>query len=98
GMHETIIDTLDTMKIMGLEDLFQIALNFLTQIDFSQSKMPDTVSLFESTICYVGGLLSAYELNGNQPQILVNKAEQLASKLVLGFQGSIGVPFGFVDF
>ncbi|KAF8584132.1 glycoside hydrolase family 47 protein, partial [Ramaria rubella] len=54
--------------------------------------------LFESTIHYVSGLLSAYELNSNQPQILINKAEQLASKLVLGFQGAVGIPFRFVDF
>lgn len=89
---------MSTMKIMGLEDLFQSAINFSSQIDFSQSKTPDTVSLFESTIRYVAGLLSAYELNGNQPQALVDKAKQLTDKLVLGFQGATDVPFGFVDF
>ena len=86
------------MKIMGLEDLFQIAVNFSSHINFTESQTPDTVSLFESTIRYVGGLLSAYELNGNQPQILVDKAHELADKLKLGFNGAVGVPFGFVDF
>jgi mannosyl-oligosaccharide alpha-1,2-mannosidase len=85
------------MKIMGLDDLFQKAVNFSSQIDFSESKTPDTVSIFESTIRYVGGLLSAYELNGNQPQVLVDKAQQLTDKLALGFAAS-AVPFGFVNF
>ena len=86
------------MKIMGLEDLFQIGVNFSSHTDFSMSKTADTVSLFESTIRYVGGLLSAYELNGNQPQILVDKAKQLTDKLVLGFADGNPIPFGFVDF
>lgn len=83
---------------MGLEDLFDIGVNFSSHIDFSNSNTPDTVSLFESTIRYVAGLLSAYELNGNKPQVLVDKAKQLADKLVLGFEGAVDVPFGFVDF
>jgi mannosyl-oligosaccharide alpha-1,2-mannosidase len=86
------------MKIMGLEDLFQIGLNFATSIDFSQSKTKDTVSVFESTVRYIGGLLSAYELNGRKPQLLVDKAKQLANGLSLGFQGSVVLPFGYVDF
>lgn len=98
GWGATIVDALSTMKIMGLEDLFQLGVNFSSHIDFSESNTPDTVSLFESTIRYVGGLLSAYELNGNKPQVLVEKAQQLADKLALGFEGSVAVPFGFVDF
>jgi mannosyl-oligosaccharide alpha-1,2-mannosidase len=89
---------MSTMKIMGLEDLFQIGVNFSSHINFNQSQTSDTVSLFESTIRYVGGLLSAYELNDNQPKILVDKAQELTNKLILGFEGSVGVPFGFVDF
>ncbi|KAF8512523.1 glycoside hydrolase family 47 protein [Hysterangium stoloniferum] len=94
----TIVDAMSTMKIMGLEDLFNIAVNFSSHIDFSHSNTPDTVSIFESTIRYVGGLLSAYQLNGNKPQILVQKAQQLADKLSLGFAGTSPIPFGFVDF
>jgi mannosyl-oligosaccharide alpha-1,2-mannosidase len=89
---------MSTMKIMGLEDLFQFAVNFSSHIDFNMSNTPDTVSLFESTIRYVGGLLSSYELNGKQPQVLVDKAKQLTDKLALGFNGESPIPFGFVDF
>lgn len=93
-----MVEALTTMKIMGLEDLFQIGLDFSVNIDFSKSKTPDTVSVFESTVRYIGGLLSAYELNGKKPQALLDKAKQLADKLSLGFQGNAAVPFGFVNF
>lgn len=95
----SIVDAMSTMKIMGLDDLFQNAVNFVSTIDFSQSKTASTVSVFESSIRYVGGLLSAFELNGNQPQILVQKAQQLADKLAIGFTSSPSpIPFGFIDF
>jgi mannosyl-oligosaccharide alpha-1,2-mannosidase len=37
--------------------------------------------VFESTIRYVGGLLSAYELSGKTHDILLSKARELADKL-----------------
>ena len=45
--------------------------------------------MFETTIRHVGGLLSAYELSGGQPQydILVNKAEEVAQQMAYGFNG-----------
>lgn len=94
----SILDGMDTMKIMGLDDIFEIALNFTSHVDFSQTDTGDTISVFESTIRFVGGLLSAYELNGNQPRFLVDKAEQLAQKLALGFTGSSPIPFNSIDF
>jgi mannosyl-oligosaccharide alpha-1,2-mannosidase len=44
-------------------------------------------SLFESTIRYVGGLISAYELSGKQEQnfFLIEKAKQLADRLSLAW-------------
>ena len=45
------------------------------------------VSLFETTIRHVGGLLSAYELSGKQNYTLVQKAEQVAQQLVYAFSG-----------
>lgn len=45
------------------------------------------ISLFESTIRYIGGLLSAYELSGKQHRSLVTKAAQLADKLIYAWVG-----------
>jgi len=42
-------------------------------------------SVFESTIRYVGGLISAYELSGKQHFFLVQKAQQLADRLSLAW-------------
>ncbi|GJJ15116.1 hypothetical protein Clacol_009391 [Clathrus columnatus] len=98
GWGASIIDGMDTMKIMGLDDLFEQALNFSQFIDFSETDTGDTISVFESTIRYVGGLLSVYELNGNQPQFLVDQAESLAKKLALGFTGSSPIPWNSIDF
>ena len=42
-------------------------------------------SVFESTIRYLGGLISAYELSGKQHQFLIQKAQQLADRLSLGW-------------
>ena len=42
-------------------------------------------SLFESTIRYVGGLVSAYELSGKQHFSLIEKAKQLADRLSLAW-------------
>ena len=42
-------------------------------------------SIFESTIRYVGGLISAYELSGKQHFFLIEKAEQLGDRLSLAW-------------
>jgi hypothetical protein len=44
-------------------------------------------SVFESTIRYVGGLISAYELSGKLEQnfFLIEKAKQLADRLSLAW-------------
>ncbi len=42
-------------------------------------------SIFESTIGYLGGLISAYELSGKQYFFLIQKAQQLADRLSLGW-------------
>lgn len=41
--------------------------------------------MFETTIRYLGGLISAYELSGKQYTFLIDKAEQLANRLSLAW-------------
>ncbi|KAF5356932.1 hypothetical protein D9756_006500 [Leucocoprinus leucothites] len=98
GWGASIVDGMDTMHIMGLTDYFNEAVTFASNIDFSKSNTSDTVSVFESTIRYIGGLLSAYELGGKQQGALVEKARQLADKLILAWVGGNTIPFGRVDF
>jgi mannosyl-oligosaccharide alpha-1,2-mannosidase len=42
-------------------------------------------SIFESTIRYIGGLISTYELSGKQHFFLIEKAKQLADRLSLAW-------------
>ncbi|KAH9478544.1 putative mannosyl-oligosaccharide alpha-1,2-mannosidase 1B [Psilocybe cubensis] len=98
GWGASIVDAMTTMKIMDLDDLFLEAVEFASNIDFSESNTEDTVSVFESTIRYIGGLLSSYELSGKQYPALVNKAKQLADKLSFAWVGTNDIPFGHIDF
>ncbi|KAI0289404.1 glycoside hydrolase family 47 protein [Multifurca ochricompacta] len=98
GWGATIVDAMSTMYIMNLTDFFEEALNFTQTIDFTESKTSGTVSIFESTIRYLGGLISAYELSGKQHSFLIDKAKQLADRLSLGWSRGNTIPFGFVDF
>ncbi|CAL1699575.1 unnamed protein product [Somion occarium] len=85
GWGATVVDSLTTLKIMGLENLFNDAVVFASKIDFSISHTTDTVSVFETSIRYLGGLLSAYELSGGQFPQLITKAKQVADKMAFAF-------------
>ncbi|KAJ6547673.1 seven-hairpin glycosidase [Mycena capillaripes] len=98
GWGASICDAMTTMKIMGLDDFFAEAVNFTSVIDFSQSQTSDTVSVFETTIRYLGGLLSAYELSDQQYPALLDKARELGDKLAYAWVGDSDIPFGFLDF
>ncbi|PPQ72724.1 hypothetical protein CVT24_012558 [Panaeolus cyanescens] len=98
GWGASIVDAMSTMHIMGLDDLFLEAVNFSSKIDFSHSLTPDTVSVFETTIRYLGGLLSAYELSNQQFPVLLQKAQELGDKLAFAWSRGNVVPFGFLDF
>ncbi|KAG2363458.1 glycoside hydrolase family 47 protein [Suillus spraguei] len=84
--------------IMGLTDWFEQAVNHTANTDFSVSHTSDTVSLFETTIRYVGGFLSAYELSGEKYPILVEKAQDLADQMAYAWVGNQVIPFGYIDF
>ncbi|KAJ3556391.1 hypothetical protein NM688_g2055 [Phlebia brevispora] len=98
GWGTTIVDNLDTMWIMGEEDLFREAVEFTSQIDYNISHTDSTISVFETTIRYLAASLSAYELSGQKYPILVTKAKQVADKLSVGWVGDNKVPFGEIDF
>ena len=82
GMGVTIIDLLDTLYIMGMEQEFARARRWVAE-ELSLHKVSHTISVFESIIRIVGGLLSAFDLS-NDPMFLV-KAKQLTDRLLMGF-------------
>lgn len=84
GMGATLVDSLDTLWIMGMKDEFKAAMSGLKKIDFTTSTLKE-VNVFETTIRYLGGLLSAYDVSGHQYRILLETATALGDMLYLAF-------------
>lgn len=62
GWGASAVDALSTALVMEQWDIVEQITNFIPNIDFSKSVEGITVSLFETTIRYVGGMLSGYDL------------------------------------
>ena len=84
GWAATLIDTLDTLWIMDMREEFAEAVGAVKEIDFTTTNA-DEVNIFETTVRYVGGLLSAYDLSGGQYPILLEKAVELGDMLYAAF-------------
>ncbi|OBT90838.1 hypothetical protein VE02_00404 [Pseudogymnoascus sp. 03VT05] len=81
GWAATIVDSLDTLWIMGLKDEFEEALETVEKIDFTTS--PKTsIPVFETTIRYLGGLLAAYDISDAKYPVLLTKATELGEILM----------------
>lgn len=94
GWGATLVDSLDTLWIMGFEDEFKEALVALKQIDFTTTGKND-IPLFETTIRYLGGLLGAYDVSGGKYSILVDKAVELADVLMGAFDTPNRMPITY---
>lgn len=82
GWAATLVDALDTLVIMDLKEEFKEAVDLVKNIDFSRT-FRDDIPMFETTIRYLGGLLAAYDLSGEQ--VLLEKAVQLGDNLISAF-------------
>ncbi|XP_029372403.1 endoplasmic reticulum mannosyl-oligosaccharide 1,2-alpha-mannosidase isoform X1 [Echeneis naucrates] len=93
GLGLTLIDSLDTMWILGLKEEFGEARTWVEK-ELSFSKNVD-VNLFETTIRVLGGLLSTYHLTGDQ--LFLDKAKDLGSRLMPAFKTPSKIPFSDVN-
>ncbi|KAM3874595.1 LOW QUALITY PROTEIN: endoplasmic reticulum mannosyl-oligosaccharide 1,2-alpha-mannosidase [Diretmus argenteus] len=93
GLGLTLVDSLDTMWILGLKEEFEDARNWVEK-ELSFSKNID-VNLFESTIRILGGLLSTYHLSGDQ--LFLEKAKDIGSRLMPAFKTPSKIPFSDVN-
>lgn len=84
GWAATLVDSLDTLWIMGLKEEFEEATNAVKNIDFTITDRPD-LPLFEVVIRYLGGLIAAYDLSSGTYRVLLEKAEELAEVLMGAF-------------
>ncbi|CAH7674958.1 glycoside hydrolase [Phakopsora pachyrhizi] len=96
GWGATIVDSLTTLQLMGLVEEFSEALDHIKKIDFSNTT--SEVSLFESTIRYIGGMISAYEASARSQRILLRKSIELADRLMFAWKNDSALPFGYLNF
>ena len=82
GWAATLVDSLDTLWIMGLKEEFDEAVDAVVNIDFGVSTL-ETINVFETTIRHLGGFLAAYDLSGDDR--LLNKAVELGEMLYVAF-------------
>ncbi|KAK5172708.1 uncharacterized protein LTR77_002828 [Saxophila tyrrhenica] len=76
----TLVDSLDTLWIAGMEEEFDEAVAIVEKIDFTTSLRQD-IPIFETTIRYLGGLIAAYDVSGKNYITLLDKAVELGEVL-----------------
>ncbi|RCV27590.1 hypothetical protein SETIT_5G336600v2 [Setaria italica] len=104
GYALTLIDSLDTLALLGDKEKFGAAVEWVGKnVRFDINK---TVSVFETNIRILGGLLSAHLIasdyaTGMRIQSyddqLLNLAADLAQRLLPAFDTPTGIPFGSVN-
>lgn len=82
GWAATLVDSLDSLWIMGMKKEFEEAVTAAMEIDLSRSTTHQ-INLFETTIRHLGGFLSAYDLSGDQR--LLQKARNFGDMLIVAF-------------
>jgi mannosyl-oligosaccharide alpha-1,2-mannosidase len=110
GMGWIIVDALDTLMLMNLTSRLIHGREWLsTSLDYNQDQ---EVNTFETTIRMLGGLLSAHYLSTTFPELAplaeddegqigedlyLEKAKDLADRLMGAFESPSGVPFASVN-
>ncbi|KAF2657771.1 glycoside hydrolase family 47 protein [Lophiostoma macrostomum CBS 122681] len=108
GWGAAAVDGLDTAIIMEQEDIVNIILDHIPTIDFTKTgtPQPTVVSLFETNIRYIGGLLSSYDLlkgpfshldvDDDNVDKLLEQCKTLADSLKFAFDTPSGIPVNSV--
>ncbi|KAF2477011.1 mannosyl-oligosaccharide alpha-1,2-mannosidase-like protein [Lindgomyces ingoldianus] len=100
------VDALSTALVMGQKDIVNQILDYIPTIDYT--KTATEVSLFETTIRYLGGMLSGYDFltgplsdladNKNNVDALLKQSETLANALSYAFETPTGIPWNNLFF
>lgn len=88
GMAMTMLDSLSTLWVMGLKEEFEQARDWIAEnLSF---KSVGHISVFETNIRALGGLLSAFDLS--RDKVFLEKAAELADMLLPAFDSPTGFP------
>lgn len=94
GWAATLVDTLDTLWIMGFKADFEEAVDAVKGIDFTTA-LSNEIPVFETTIRYLGGLIAAYDISSAQYPVLLEKAKELGEILMSIFDTPNRLPILF---
>ena len=84
GWGATLVDTLDTLWIMGMKEEFEEAVAAVSNIGFGNvERLP--LNVFETTIRYLGGLLGAFDVSDGKYPVLLSKAIEVGEMLYGAF-------------
>ncbi|KAI8345311.1 glycosyl hydrolase family 47-domain-containing protein [Choanephora cucurbitarum] len=92
GWGVTMVDALSTLAVMELNNEIQETLPKALKIKF---KIDESISVFETVIRYMGGLISIYELTDRKSEALIQKAEKLGQELLPAFDTPTGLPYHY---
>jgi hypothetical protein len=89
----TPVDAFDTMVLMGLKE----EANETKELIFNKLSFDKNISVqnFEITIRLLGGLISAYQLDGDKR--FLDLAEDLGNRLLPVFNSKTGMPYRYVN-
>lgn len=100
------VDALSTAIIMEQEDIVGTILDFIPTINFTASNVDSPLSLFETNVRYIGGLIGAFDLlvgpfahmNIKESRVspLLEQAKVLADGLKFCFATPTGIPVNWV--
>ncbi|CAG2058138.1 unnamed protein product, partial [Timema podura] len=95
SLGATIVDGLDTLYIMGMEEEYKQGRDWIEE-NLHVDNLATDLSVFETNIRFVGGLLACFALTGDI--MFRDKAAQIAEKLLPAFQTQTGIPNALVNF
>ncbi|OTF77171.1 hypothetical protein BLA29_008116, partial [Euroglyphus maynei] len=89
----TIVDSMDTLFLMDMKQEFEMGRKWIAQeLDFKSTQTE--ISVFETIIRYVGGLLTCFALTGD-PMFLY-KSREIAQALLPAYNTATGIPNGLI--
>lgn len=93
GLGATMVDSLDTLHMMGLKDEYERAAEWV------RSSMPVNASfdasVFETIIRVVGGTLAAHDLSGDA--VMLQRAQQVADRILPAYDTPTRIPLNIIN-
>ncbi|KAI2633441.1 glycoside hydrolase family 47 protein [Xylaria nigripes] len=108
GWGASAVDALSTALIMENDEVLSIVIDHIRSIDFNRTvEGGEQLSLFETTIRYLAGMLSAYDfltgpfqgkVDDESVRALLEQAVSLAEALSVAFDTNSGIPLNDLVF